>query len=247
MILFTSLLFGTSLYLLATCALQGHRVRRLAQHPQNLWARLFDKILGQVKAFLGDRQMRKGEGVFWEEAAFSLAFHLRAGEPPAQALRSVAEEGDDFARSCFMRAYRRYESGSPLPEAINDQADRVPQMSYLAAILDLGLSSGGDLPALLCHASESLRRRRLFHKEAAARLVEARFTAYLLAGLPWLVGYATFRQDPGLWHTVMTDSRAQILMVVGAGLWVLGSLVTSLLIRNAVPAEKLAGKGGDDR
>lgn len=236
MIALVSILMGVGV-LLATMYFAGaDRVRNLAgAYAAGSGSGFWDHVFARLRDFPNKALMKDRDSASWEEAAFSLAFHLRAGEPLAQALRAVAEEGEGFAQSCLMKAYRRYEAGASLHAALSDTGSHIPEMSYLAGIFEVGLASGGDLPSLLCHASEALRRRRLLQKEASAKLVEARLTAYLLAVLPWVVAFATFRQDPGLWQNLAADPRARTLVLAGLVLWAAGNMLVIWLIRSAVP------------
>ncbi len=246
-----STLIGAAVMLATMHFVGTDRVRSLAgAYGANPGSGFWDRVLARLRDLPKKALTKDNDSASWEEAAFSLAFHLRAGEPLAQALRAVAEEGEGFAQSCLMKAYRRYEAGAALPAALSDTGSHIPEMSYMSGIFEVGLASGGDLPALLCHASEALRRRRLFQKEASSKLVEARLTAYLLAVLPWVIAFATFRQDPKLWRMLVDDPRAQVLALVSLILWAAGNMLVIWLIRSAVPRVRYSSgsaEGGDRR
>ena len=67
---------------------------------------------------------RKNDPAQWEEVCYSLAFHLRAGETPAQAVRGAAGEGESPAHSVLAKVTQLYDAGSALQVSLASQADR---------------------------------------------------------------------------------------------------------------------------
>ena len=167
---------------------------------------LLDKLRGSEEDLL-----------LWEEIAFSLACHMRAGETVAQSLKGVAGEGTGTPYKLLKRTCHEYEAGVPVLAALDGVASGNPEFVRLAAVFELGLVNGGDLPALLCRAAEELRRLRKRQREVKSKLVEARLTALLLTFLPWGIGFFTFRQDPRIGQTLVKDPQGRLLFLASEG------------------------------
>lgn len=191
---------------------------------------LFSRAVARARSVL-----RRRDPAVWEEAAYSLAFHIRAGETPAQALRAVSTERDTPAHFGLRKAIQMYDAGSSLEAALVAQSGEHPEIPYLAGIFEMGLSSGADIPALLCHGAESMRRRRLARDETRARLVEARATAVLLSILPWLIAAFTVGRDPKTRATVLADPRGRVLIALSLFLWVVGNVAVVMLLGSLSP------------
>lgn len=240
----------------------------LASVTWGLWlATLAADVLGTVKAWgmapaLLDRRpglpagwplsvaskvahpLRRSDPVVWEEIAYSLAFHLRAGETTAQAVKAVSAERDTAPYTALKRACQAYDAGTPLLSALNAEARHSGELAYLGGIFDMGAVSGGDLPALFCHAAEAMRRRRLMRGEARAKLGEARATAVLLSLLPWLIGLYTFGQDPSVKRMVLSDPKGAMLLVVSLAFWLAGNVAVLFVLRSLSTRDTPGKTGG---
>lgn len=178
---------------------------------------------------------RKVDGADWEQICYSLAFHLRAGESPVQAVRCVASEGDSSPYEVLSTVARGYDAGSTLSAALSAQGSQSEELRQIASVLEMGTASGGNIPALLCHTAEALRRRRLDKGELRSKLAEARATAVLLSLLPWVIGVFTFTQDPSSMQAVLSDPQGRVLLAGAVVLWIVGNVTVVLLLRTLVP------------
>ena len=104
----------------------------------------------------------------------SLAFHLKAGLNLPHAVRQY-QEGNSYSHKLLDRAYRSYEAGSSMLYALRSVAGNQQEFGVVVDALEMGAVSGGDLPSLLCHISDSIRNRRVFKSEARSKLIEAKF------------------------------------------------------------------------
>ena len=178
---------------------------------------------------------RKRNPSAWEDISYALASHIRAGEPVAQAFRSVSSEGVDPAYGAVARVVQLYDAGSTFTDALEAESKKCPELAYLMGILEMGNAAGGDLPTLLCHAAESMRRSRSLRNEARSRLAEARGTAALLSLLPWLIGYLTVFREERLRIAALSDPRGKGLFALAGVLWLIGTVAISLLLRSLGP------------
>lgn len=173
----------------------------------------------------------RSDSAQWEEVAVSLAFHIRAGQTPSQAVRDVAGSGTSPVHQRLMEAYKAYEAGASLIEAIRQASGPSWELGYLAGILEIGISSGGDLPSLLCHAADWLRQRRLLNKEILSKTSEARLTALILSVLPWIITAFIWGNDRTVLIGLISDPRGKVLAASAFVVWLAGiGVVTWLLV-----------------
>ncbi len=171
----------------------------------------------------------------WEEIAFSLACHLRAGETVAQALTAVSLEDGDRPHQALRRVCQEYEAGVPILQALSGRRTADHELDNLASVLEMGINNGGDVPTLLCRTAENFRRRRTRKKEARSRLAEARLTAVLLAVMPWGIGAFTFSRDARIAFVLTEDPQGRLFLRLALAMWATGVCVVSWLISSAVP------------
>jgi len=204
----------------------------LAQIHRSLWLKRF-RLLGEKWLKQLSRATQKDS--LWDEIAFSLAFHLKAGETLVQAIRGVSEEDTAAEHNSLKKVFQLYEAGTSIYSALDTVSRDEEGLSQIASILKIGAVSGGDLSTLLCHASEMIRRKRLFRSEARAKLAEAKITAVLLSLMPWVVGYLVSRYDPQLLTILIGAYQGKMLLVIGFVFWIVGNVAIVSLIRSAVP------------
>ncbi len=202
----------------------------LAPRPKALLPEWLSRMLQRVC-----EMSEKRDPALWEEVCYSLAFHVRAGETPAQAVKGVALEGESFAHDALKAVSHAYDSGASLDTAFGVIAGRYGELSQIASVLEMGATSGGNIPHLLCHMAESLRRRRLERGELRSKLTEARATAVLLSLLPWGIGAFTYYQDPLGGRALWRDPVGRALLIVGGLLWLIGNVAVVFMLRALLP------------
>jgi len=190
------------------------------------------KILKKALAPLNDE-------VLWDEIAFSLAFHIKAGDTVVGAIKAVSEEGSTRGHEALKRVFHLYQAGTPLLDALDGVSQEDPDLSRVAGILETGISTGGNLPALLCYASEAFRRRRLLKGEIRAKLSEARFTALILSVLPWLLVFLMLRYDSRALSILRQVKSGRFLVMVSFVLWATGVFLVIYTIRSLSPGKGL--------
>ena len=196
-----------------------------------------ETVLPSMTALLEKLRMRdrRRDAAFWEETCYSLAFHLRAGETLSQAVRGVGTEGESPAQMALRSATQAYDAGTSLQAALAVEARQHPELGQIAGVLEMGGASGGNIPSLLCHAAETMRRRRLQRGELRSRLTEARSTAVLLSLLPWGIGAFTFSQDPRSTEVMLNDPKGRALLMIAALTWLAGNVAVAATLRALLP------------
>lgn len=160
-------------------------------------------------------QASAGERV--HEASRILAGELRAGSPPLPALALAAEASPELAD-----AVRAAELGADIPSALRGQADRVPQLRWLAASWQVSQHTGAGLADSLDRLVEQLDRSRATRRVVASELASARATSRLLVALPVVALVLASGSGPGPWVFLLDTSAGRICLFLGVGLELMG-------------------------
>lgn len=209
----------------------------LAPRPRSLLPDTLAGLLVRVRELT-----EKRDPALWEEVCYALAFHVRAGETPAQAVRGVAAEGNSFAHEVLKTVSQVYDSGASLEAAFGSVSGRYGELAQIASVMEMGLTSGGNIPHLLCHLAEALRRKRLDRGELRSKMTEARATAVLLSLLPWGIGAFTYSQDPLATKALWRDPVGRALLVAGGLLWIIGNIAVAFMLRSLLPKRHRRGE-----
>lgn len=119
-----------------------------------------------------------------------LARSLQAGHGISEAMRSVAEEMPLPLAQEFGRVYEEHNLGRDFRECLQNLTRRNPNsfdlQIFVSSVL-LQRDTGGNLVEILQSISGTIRSRFTFQGKVRALTSEARFTAYILGGLPFFV------------------------------------------------------------
>ncbi|MDP2307041.1 MAG: type II secretion system F family protein [Pseudomonadota bacterium] len=149
-----------------------------------------------------------------------LARSLQAGHGLSEALRSVAEEMPLPLAQEFGRVYEEHNLGRDLRECLQNLTRRNPgsfDLQIFVGSVLLQRDTGGNLVEILNSISTTIRGRFMFHGKVAALTSEARFTAYILGGLPFFVIGVILLLSPAYLTPLATDPLGH-MMLLGCGL-----------------------------
>ncbi len=150
-----------------------------------------------------------------------LARSLQAGHGVGESLRLVAEEMPEPLASEFGRVFEEQNLGRDTRECFQNLCRRNPQSFdlriFVSSVL-LQRDTGGNLVEILQGISNTIRQRFVFQGKVGALTSEARFTAYILGGLPFAIGGLIMVMSPGYIEPLFTDPLGK-LMVAGGAIW----------------------------
>jgi tight adherence protein B len=147
-----------------------------------------------------------------------LARSLQAGHGLSESLRGVAEEMPLPLSQEFGRVYEEHNLGRDLRECLQNLTRRNPgsfDLQIFVGSVLLQRDTGGNLVEILNSISATIRGRFMFQGKVAALTSEARFTAYILGGLPFFVIGAILWASPKYLRPLIEDPLGN-LMLVGA-------------------------------
>lgn len=116
---------------------------------------------------------------------------LSAGHGISEAMRMAAEELPLPLAAEFGRVYEEHNLGRDFRECIQNLCRRNPRsfdLRIFASSVLLQRDTGGNLIEILHGIANTIRNRFVFQGKVVALTSEARFTAYILGGLPFVIG-----------------------------------------------------------
>ncbi len=156
-----------------------------------------------------------------------LARSLQAGHGVGESLRLVAEEMPEPLASEFGRVFEEQNLGRDTRECFQNLCLRNPRSFdlriFVSSVL-LQRDTGGNLVEILQGIAHTIRERFVFQGKVVALTSEARFTAYILGGLPFAIGTMIYFMSPGYIDPLFSDPLGKVL-VFGGTIWFVSGIV----------------------
>jgi len=123
---------------------------------------------------------------------------LRVGHGLSQALEGVIRQVSPPASTEFARVMRAVELGVPVQRALSDMANRVDidDLDLVVTAINVQYEMGGNLAQTLEVIADTVRDRIRILREIRVLTAQQRFTGYVLAVLPIVVGVGIFMLNP---------------------------------------------------
>ncbi|MFZ5482449.1 MAG: type II secretion system F family protein [Myxococcota bacterium] len=147
-----------------------------------------------------------------------LARSLQAGHGISEAMRSVAEELPIPLAQEFGRVYEEHNLGRDFRECLQNLCKRNPgsfDLQIFVSSVLLQRDTGGNLVEILNNISGTIRQRFVFRGKVAALTSEARFTAYILGGLPFAIGSIIAVMQPNYLTPLFVDPLGNLMVAGG--------------------------------
>lgn len=153
---------------------------------------------------------------------------LQAGHGLSDAMRLCAEEMPIPVAQEFGRVFEEHNLGRDLRDALTNLSARNPKnfdlKIFVSSVL-LQRDTGGNLIEILENISRTIRDRFVFKAKVKALTAEARFSAMILAGLPFvLLGIIAFMR-PSYLTPFIADPMGHLLAGLALGTFSIGVLV----------------------
>lgn len=154
-----------------------------------------------------------------------LSRSLQAGHGISEAMRMVAEETELPLAQEFGRVYEENNLGRDFRECLENMTKRNPNnfdlQIFVSSVL-LQRDTGGNLVEILQNISQTIRARFVFEGKLRALTSEARFTGYVLGGLPFFIVLVLVIMAPGYLKPLITDSLGHVFLIFAATLFLAG-------------------------
>ena len=160
---------------------------------------------------------------FFPDALDLLVRAVRAGLPVVDALGVAAKEIPAPVGTELQRTLDEMLIGVEMEEAFTHTSNRlrIADFQFFVVSLILQRRTGGALAETLASLAALIRRRKEVRLKAKALSAEAKASAWVLACLPFVVGFGLYMINHELMGTLITDKRARLM---------LGLAITSLLV-----------------
>jgi tight adherence protein B len=116
---------------------------------------------------------------------------MRAGFSIIQSMEMVATEGPSPAAKEFERVITEVKLGLPLDQALDHLLARMPSEDLGLAVVAINVQRqvGGNLAEILMVIAKTVRERVRFQRDLRALTAQARYSSYIITGLPIAVAF----------------------------------------------------------
>lgn len=158
---------------------------------------------------------------------------LKSGLPVSESVNAVGREMSGPVGQEFRRVTDAVRFGQPLEDALWEVSNRlgVAEFKFFVISLSVQKDTGGNLAETLGNLSDILRKRRQMKLKVRAMSSEAKASAMILGGLPFLMFAIIYALAPDYESMLFTDPRGKLLLGVGAGIMTVGILVMRKMVR----------------
>jgi tight adherence protein B len=161
-------------------------------------------------------RMKKFEEQF-PEALDLLSRAIRAGHAFQTAMGMCAEELHEPVGPEFKKAFDQQNFGLPLKDALNQLAERVPNLDvrFFVTAVQIQRETGGNLAEILDNLAHVVRERFKIRRQIRVHTAHGRFTGYVLLALPAALAVALSFINPDHMGLLFKERMGQ-MMLIGA-------------------------------
>jgi tight adherence protein B len=166
------------------------------------------------------------------EAMELLARSLRAGHSVVDGIRLIAEEMAMPISGEFRRCYDRQNLGKPLDDALQELAERIPNLDvrFFATSVILQRQTGGDMAEILEKIGRLIRQRLQIRGQIKALTGEGRLSAAFLLTMPLVLALYMYVRDPEYLRPLVEHPLGQKMTLYAIGLQILGAITIKKIV-----------------
>ncbi|MCH5373305.1 MAG: type II secretion system F family protein [Planctomycetes bacterium] len=166
------------------------------------------------------------------EAVDLLARSLRAGHSLADGIHMIGTEMAVPIRDEFNRCYERQNLGVALEQALEEIAERVPNVDlrFFVTAMVMQRETGGDTVELLEKISRLVRERFQLRGQVKALTAEGRLSGIVLLALPVLLSIYMYFRNPEYLLLLIRDPMGQQMVAGAVVLQLLGAVVIKKVV-----------------
>lgn len=147
---------------------------------------------------------------------------MRAGFSILQSMEMVSQEGPSPSKEEFERVITEVKLGLPLDQALDHLLARMPSEDLGLAVVAINVQRqvGGNLAEILMVIAKTVRERVRFQRDIRALTAQARYSSYIITGLPIAVAFVINLIDRPYESYLYTSSLGHLM--IGAAILMLG-------------------------
>jgi tight adherence protein B len=156
-----------------------------------------------------------------------LASTMRAGHSLVAGITAVAASASEPSHAEWTRIVADEQLGMPLERAMLPVAERMDStdMQQVALVAALHGRTGGNMAEVIERLADGVRERAELRRELASLTAQARLSRWVVTALPPSVGALLYLINPSYMQPLLHSSGGQLMLVLAAGMVLLGSLV----------------------
>lgn len=157
---------------------------------------------------------------------------LRAGHSLAAGMNLVANEMAPPIATEFNRTFEEQNLGMPMEEALENLADRVPNLDlkFFVTAVVLQRQTGGDLAEILDKIGRLIRERFKIWGQVQALTGEGRLSGIVLLALPPVLFLTVYQMNPDYLMLLFTDELGKKMLVGGVLMQLFGAIAIRKII-----------------
>jgi tight adherence protein B len=196
-----------------------------------LWVVMCRGFFGQVVGRRRKLLLRQ-----FPDALAMIVRSARVGVPVLGAMASVAREAQPPTSLEFSRFADELAVGVPLDEAVTKMGARTGLAEYRFFAIAIGLQAraGGGLSETLENLADLIRKRQALKERAHALSSEARTSAWILGGLPVVLGGGIWAMNPGYMSVLVTTTLGRTILGSAVLSLTFGALVMRAIIKKSL-------------
>jgi tight adherence protein B len=178
-----------------------------------------------ILRFLAKRRQAKFTNEF-ANAIDVIVRGVKTGLPLNECLAIIARESPEPVKGEFVDLVEGQKLGIPLQECFDRMLESMPlsDVNFFAIVISIQQQAGGNLAEALGNLSGVLRSRKMLAAKVAALSGEAKASAAILGGLPFVVMIMVYMTSPAYIMLLFTEKLGHIILAC-AGFWLTCGIV----------------------
>lgn len=157
---------------------------------------------------------------------------LKAGLPVNEAMKVIATEMEAPVGPEFTEVVQGQRIGITLEQGVERMLDRIPlaEVNFLAIVMSIQKSTGGNLAEALDNLSIVLRDRKKMKAKIQAISQEAKASAAIIGSLPFAIGGGMMVLNPEYLNPLFETQRGNLMLMIAGGWMLTGVLIMRKMI-----------------
>ncbi|MGH2972189.1 MAG: type II secretion system F family protein [Gaiellaceae bacterium] len=162
----------------------------------------------------------------------TIAASLKAGHSFRHAIQAVVDEGAEPTARELRRVLTETRLGRPMDEALAEMGERIgsKNLSFVLNAVTIQRQIGGSLAGLFDVVAETVRQRQQFARKIRSLTATGRMSAYVLAGLPFLVAALISVITPSYMSPLWHSSTGHTLVAMALVMLAIGSVILKKIV-----------------
>lgn len=158
------------------------------------------------------------------EALDLIARSLKAGHAFSSGLRLVSEEMEDPVNIEFAKTLNEINFGVAAQDALINMTIRIPldDLRFFVISVILQRETGGNLAEILENLARLIRERFKLHGRVRVLSAQARFSSYVLAFIPFVVGLLLYFLNPRFYEPLLDHPMGRYVLGLGVVWMIIG-------------------------